>query len=154
MKITKKEFNSLYSDDITKKEYDNIIVKIDRRFSEIMIALLSNPTKGWFDYGNCSYDSEESGGFFDPKRYEEGISIGGEYSELPEPFLDEFPTRWLWEDFQVEFTKEVTEHRKVLRLARTKRKESSEKLKLKKAKFRKSIEKKLTKEELKAIRFK
>jgi hypothetical protein len=154
MKITKKEFDSLYSDDITKKEYDRIINKIDNRFSEIMMTLLPNPTKGWFDYGNCNYDSEESGGYFDPHWYKEEIEIGGECSYLPDPFGEYIPTRWLWEDFQVEFAKEKAGHRKALEIAKTKKKKAAEKLKLKKEKLRKSIEKKLTKEELKAIKFK
>jgi hypothetical protein len=155
MKITKKEFDSLYSDNITKKEFDRIISKIDNRFSEIVLTLKpSLRTKGWFDYENCNYDSEESGGYFDLDWCKEVIEVGGEYSELPEPFSCGFPTRWLWEDFEVEFAKEVAGHKKALELSKTKKKQTAEKLKIKKAKLRKSIERKLTKEELKVIKFK
>ena len=36
-KITKKEFDKLYDDGITKKEYDEILAKIDNRFNYIPI---------------------------------------------------------------------------------------------------------------------
>jgi len=77
-KITQEEFNRLYSDDISKKEYDAIIAKIDARFSHIMLTLVPSlkKKKGWFDYGNCNYDSEVSGGFFDPEDYKKFIAVG------------------------------------------------------------------------------
>ena len=156
MKITKREFDSLYSDDITKKEYDRIIDKIDSRFSEIVLTLKPDlRKKGWYDYGNCSYDSEESGGYFDTQWYKDEIEIGGEYAYLPDPYGEYIPTRWLWEDgFEVEFSKEVAGHKKALELKKKKAKETAQKRKLEKVKLRKSIEKKLTKEELKIIKFK
>ena len=58
MKITKEEFDSLYSNNITKKNYDIIISKIDERFSEIIRKIIPNLNrKGWYDYGNCDYES-------------------------------------------------------------------------------------------------
>lgn len=156
MKITKEEFDKLYTDDITKKEFDRIIRKIDDRFGEIYLTL--NPDikkRGWFDYENCNYESEVSGGYFDHIEYKEYIGIGGEYSELPMPYEYEIPTRWLWEEnFGVEFKKEVSEYEKTIELKKKKVKVAEDKRKLKKEKLQKSIAQKLTKEELKIINFK
>ena len=156
-KITEKEFESLYNSNCTKQNYDKIISKIDDRFYEIVTTLVpSVKKKGWVDYGNCNYESEDSNGYFDPKEYKEEIYVGGEYCFLPEPYGcdNSFPTRWLWEDFEKEFkssverfNREETDEKELKKLKREKRKE----LKLK---FRKIIESKLTKEELKYVKFK
>ena len=79
MKITKEQFESLYSDKITKKEYDHIISLITDRFSEICKKIIKHHNDMWFDYGNCDYYSENSGGYFDPKEYKNFIEIGGEW---------------------------------------------------------------------------
>lgn len=110
LKITKELFDSLYSENITKKEYDRIINLIDNRFADIVLLLRpSLKNKGWFDYGNCSYDSscdsEGFRGYFDLINYKENIDIGGEYCGLEPKIHDgdgyynnSFPTRWLWTD--------------------------------------------------------
>ena len=156
MKITKAEFDKLYTDDISKKEYDAIISKIDERFQEICEVIL--PEKyAWYDYGNCEYDTEESGGCFDIHEYKSTISIGGDDAFLPEPYLGDgncFPTRWLWEDFEDEFKTEV-ENSKLNRLKlKEAAKVKKQNLKNEMAKFKQLIKSKLTKEELKYISFK
>lgn len=146
-KITKAEFDSLYDDNISKKKYDAIIAKIDTRFYEIVSFMAPRVNEG-----------EDSGGYFEPEDYKEEIAVGGSWAELPPPYDYEsdnsFPTRWLWEDFEEEFKREV---------AKAKQKEVSEKLnakqkrddlKARKATMRPIIEAKLTKEELKYITFK
>lgn len=62
--ITKEEFDSLYTDEITVKKYNEIIKKIDKRFAEICISFLDLTSQGWFDYDN-HYDCGDCGGKFD-----------------------------------------------------------------------------------------
>lgn len=166
MKITKEQFDKLYSKDVSKKEYDNIISKIDERFAEICNKILLKNPRRWYDYANCDYNSENSNGYFDPEEYKLEIAIGGEYASLPEPFYSYpyedknsylencFPTRWLWEDFEKEFKTQVKKYKleilKEKEMAKNKRLE----LKNKKSEFKKIIQSKLTKEELKYIKFK
>jgi hypothetical protein len=162
MKIAKERFDKLYSEDITKKEYDRIIDDINGRFAEIVYKL--NPEikhKGWFDYGNCNYDSSVSGGYFDPEKYKQFIEVGGEeHSGFPEPYnmcegyYNGFPTRWLWEDFEEEMLKTVNECKQKKINDKIKAKIKKEELKKKKAEFKEIITSKLTKEELKYITFK
>jgi len=159
MKITKEEFDRLYVDPhtITVREYNSIIDKVDDRFAEVVKTLL--PTiqkKGWFDYGNVDYESENSHGHFDPKEYKEMIKVGGQYSQLPEPYEcgNEFPTRWLWEEnFKDEFDKAVEDYRIKDLKEKEQKKQKLDLLNERKKKFRKIIESKLTKEELRYISF-
>lgn len=157
MKITESEFLELYSDKITKKRYDEIIAKIDLRFAEIMFVMCpALKRKGWFDYGNCNYDAEESGGYFDPENCEKVIEFAGENYTVPEPYESyrSFPTSWLWQDFEEEFHAEVQKFKDEKEQEKQTAKMKREALKVKKAEMRKIIESKLTKEELKFITFK
>lgn len=162
--ITKEQFDKLYSNDITKKEYDEIISLIDTRFCKIMEIIHPNRDKRmWFDYENCNYDDEKSEGFFDIKKYKDNIYIGGECINFPEPYANYgwlgagFPTRWLWTDddeilneFQIQIKKWEIEELEKKKLA----KQKLEELKQKKEKIKKTIESKLTKEELEHVLFK
>ena len=153
-KITKEEFLSLYNPKITKHRYDVIIDKINDRFSEIVLTMIPNVTKkGWFDYGNCGYDGDGYAGRFDPSEYKEEIIVGGEYCFLPEPYGcdNSFPTRWLWEDFEDEFNKEVTKFLSDKERKKLESKQKREALKIKKAAIWESVKQKITKEELKYI---
>ena len=111
MKITKEEFDSLYSDSITKKNYDAIVDKIDERFGEIVEILIPKmDARGWYDYGNCSYDSDRDAGYFDTDEYKNHIVVGGNSASLPMPYYGQensFPTRWLWQDFEEEMKRTV-----------------------------------------------
>lgn len=162
MKITKEEFYKLYSDTVTKKEYDEIISKIDKRFSEICLKIIPRNHRSWFDYGNA----HEEKGYFDPHEYNSFINVISEYSHLPEPYysnpfknktingINGFPTRWLWEDFEGEFNARVAEYEEKETQAKIKAKNRREDLKARKAEMKKIISSKLTKEELKYIKFK
>ena len=158
MKITKEEFDSLYSDDITKKQYNYIISKIDKRFGEIVYFMAGNKRKNhhWFDYSNGDSRAEIDG-YFDPIDYKEYISINDYFPSLPEPYysLDySIPTRWLYEDFEEEFTREVEECKVKVEEKKKKAKEKREALKIKKTEMKEQIKAKLTPEELKFIKFK
>src|SRR6185295_14907449 len=106
MKITKEKFDRIYDENISKKEYDQIIEEIDERFFEITRAISKKNPEMWIDYSNCNYGHDDcSDGRFDPEDYKEFIYIGGEFVNIPKPYGydNSFPTRWLWEDFEQEF---------------------------------------------------
>ena len=151
-KIKKGEFDNLYSKDITKKEYDRVINKIDVRFSEIMTTLVpSLKEHGWFDYDNNLKDRE---GYFDTSGYKIKIDVGGEGFELPEPFGVSIPTRWLWEDYKEEFKSEVIQYEELKNKLKEHNKMYRDKLKAKRKLLKESIKSKLTKAELNIIKFK
>ena len=117
--ITKEQFDSLFDDNITKKEYDSTIGQINRRFSEICEKFLkTSPYRpSWYDYDTANLHDEAIDGHFDPKRYKETIYITGEYIGLPPGYFDfEFPTRWLWEENWEQEMNETT--RKISRKGR------------------------------------
>jgi hypothetical protein len=153
--ITKKDFESLYDPKITLRKYNEVVSKIGERFSEIVLTIIPGVTKkGWFDYGNCGYESGESGGEFDLDEYKEEITVGGDYAFLPRPYGDNnsFPTRWLWEeDFKKEFDREVSKHQSDEEQKKLTLKQKREALKEKKLKIWESVKQKLTKEELKYV---
>jgi len=107
--ITKKQFDLLYSDDVTKKEYDAIIRQIGERFDEICRKFIrkTNKSRAWYAYGNWEWYGSE--GFFDPAEYQEYIEISGEWIEPPPGYDLAFPTRWLWEENWEKEMKQVSE---------------------------------------------
>lgn len=155
--ITKEQFDSLFSDEITKKAYDKIIAQIDQRFQEICskFVTLKKGNYSWYSYGNLDYDSEEDNGYFDPEEYKEEIAIGGEYIELPAGYDDRFPTRWLWEEnWQEEMLKVSQDYENELELEKQKAKKIKEEKKKKLDALKASIKSKLTPAEFKIISFK
>lgn len=153
--ITKEQFDFLFSDSITKKEYDAIIAQIDKRFEEICEKFLKKTSKSWYVYGNFSYKDENSEGCFDPEEYKEWVEIGGENINSPPGYDLAFPTRWLWtEDFEDEMKRESENYKKKMECKKQKDKEQREKRKAQIEVLKSSIKAKLTKEELKIIKFK
>lgn len=142
--ITKEQFLKLKDPNITKGEYNSIINSIADRFTGIMWDICSS--LGWWDYRNE---------VFYPENYDvdDDITLDGEYS-IPEPYDNGIPIRWLWEDYREEFDKNVLEYENEKKLAKQKAKEKREKLKAKKQEMKQIISQKLTKEELKYIKFK
>jgi len=164
MKLTQESFNKIYSQDISKREYDEIIKEIDDRFGDVV--MLVNPSikknGGWFVYGNCDYNSRTDEGCFEPDEYNEYITVGGE-GKFPEPYCNSdegfgyICTRWLWmedseilNEYNAEVEKAILEYIHKKEMGKQKR----ETAKLKKAEMKKIITAKLTKEELKYISFK
>lgn len=156
MKITKEEFDSLFSIDITKRKYDEIIDRINSQAFEIFKEILTLQNRDyknfyWFDYDN--FDPDGPDGFFDPEKYKENIFFAGDFKQFP-VYGNYFPTRFLWEDFESEVLKETKE------AIDQQKKENQEKIKKiqekeeKRKKIIESIQSKLTKEELKLIKFK
>lgn len=164
MKITKQQFEKLYSDDISKKEYDEIISLIDERFGEVVVLVYPKITagSGWFVYGNYDDNSEKDEGFFDLKEYKNKIEIGGRCS-FPAPYNEVgngngyIPTRWLWtEDAEIlkEFNAEIKKYKEIEIKEKEAAKRKREEKKIQKQKMKELIKAKLTKEELKYISFK
>ena len=156
--ITIEQYNYLFSGEITKKQYDQIISKINNRFIEICEKFLKkNKSNAWYAYGNVSYKDEnlDGFGFFDPLEYKENIAIGGEHIDPPMGFGLSFPTRWLWEDsFEAEF-KEISQNtKKNMRLKKQNEKQRRETRKQEVTILKESIISKLTSQELAVIRFK
>lgn len=157
--ITQEQFESLYCDNITKKQYDNIIQQIDKRFVEICnvfcVKMKGYEDQAWFDYDNCTYEGDNSGGHFDEEEYREYIRIGGEWIDPPEGYDAEFPTRWLWEqNFEKELKETIKKHQQKNRAKKKKIKERKEAKKQRYQILHASIRKKLTPEELQVIEFK
>jgi len=154
--ITKDQFDSLFDENIKKKDYDEIIRLIDERFEEICERFLIKKNRSaWYSYGNLSYTDEDDEGFFDPHDYKEFIEVAGEYIEGPPGYDLSFPTSWLWAENWEQEMKETSECslktiQKEKEVAKKKREDRKDNL----ARLRISIESKLTPEELKAIKFK
>jgi len=154
--ITKEQFYSLYSDDITKKQYDKIIEKIDERFTEICkrFVIKTDKYEPWYDYGNAIFEDETSKGFFDPQEYKSDIRIIGEHLNPPPGYDWSFPTRWLWEDFEEELKQTVKNFKEQEKARKEKQKKQREERKEQVKILRESIKSKLTPQELKIIKFK
>jgi hypothetical protein len=160
--ITKAEFDSLYSNNILKSEYDRIIQKIEKRVWYIWTNLLriSKRSLKWWDFDTEL--NEDSPGYFSPTRYKERIRLIGEFSrQYEDPYYYEysnsFPTEFLWtndEIWQSEVLKNIGETITKQKLEKQEAKEKREALKLKKAEMKAWITSKLTAEELKFITFK
>lgn len=153
-KLSKEEYYKLWDDSISKREYDSILVKIDYRFNYIMKTICTK--LDWYDYDN---GWEGRSGHFEPNTYykdeDSYIIFDGEYS-LPPPYdsCPDIPIRWLWEDFEEEFKREAEEEKKKILDKKNKAKAARLDFKLKKESMREIIKNKLTKEELKFVKFK
>jgi hypothetical protein len=161
MKITKEEFDSLFSDDISKKKYDDIIHRIDVRVKEVWknILKLQGRKLDWYDYDNgCGRDNngDPIDGSFDPISYKENITFSGEWSgrDYDMPYNDYIPTNFLWEDYEEKVLKDIQAY-KDNEIAE-KIKVAAKRLELKEHRkaIIESIKSKLTKEELRFIKFK
>ena len=151
MKIDRKDFEALLDENISKKRYDEIIESIDQRFWEIMIKLCSKLE--WADYAN-GYRNRN--GEFCPQEYREEIEVMGAFI-MPEPYSSSmsFPTRWLWEDtFKQEFDKEVKAYKDSEKVKKAQAKLKAQARKAEVEKLKASIKTKLTKEELRIVKFK
>ena len=155
-KITKKEFDSLYNPKTTVQKYNEVLSKIEERFSEIVLTIIPGISKkGWYDFGNCGYEGDGHKGNFDLDEYKKEITVGGDYASLPEPYDcdNSFPTRWLWEeDFKKEFDREVSKHQLFVEQKKLTSKQKRDALKEKKSKIWESVKQKLSAEEIKYIR--
>ncbi len=153
MKILKEQFDRLTSDDITKKDYDTLVKDIHSRVNEI-VMFMCNKNFDWYDFSNEG-GTESSPGWFDPVWYKDFVEITG-HIKFPPPYDNPlgFPTRWIWEDFEEEFKRDVDGYVDVVKERRAAEKAKREARKAEKAKMIEVIKSKLSKEELKFIKFK
>lgn len=146
MKITKEQFESLHDVNITKKQHDEILSLIDDRFVEICKIFLIMKKDSWFDYNS-------ENGCFDIN-WKEYIPITGDWIK-PRPGYDlDFPTRWLWEDFEDEMKDTIKKTEDAIFAAKLHKKQVAMEREERVALLKKSIESKLTPEELKIIKYK
>lgn len=154
--MTKEQFDKLYSPDVTKREYDEIIEVIDQRVDEIVKVMVPDLRKkgGWYDYDNLDYDDEGHRGHFDINKYKEIVYLNGQIN-FPEPYFENaFPTRWLWEDFESEFRAEVEKDKTQKATEKERKQHAAQKAEEKRFQMTAQIRAKLSKEELKYIKFK
>lgn len=164
MRITKEMVDSLSNPDITKRQYDEIIAYINTRTIYIWESLikLSKRKLNCFTFSNdVDYaDGRSSGGTFDPDEYDEWIEIVGEFSYIHDKYYEYntgFPTKFLWmddADWKNEVLTNIKESKELEESEKRKTKESREAKKIKSKEMREIILGKLTKEELKYIKFK
>lgn len=154
--LTQEEVLSLGSDDITKKNFDTIMEKIDARFSYVLGKAMSLMDRrvDWFDFENVD-ESEEGRGVFDPEDYAENISFVGKFA-IPKDTLypESIPTRWLWENFEDALVAEIATHAQKVASANMKKAQADKVAKEKRDAVVAQIKKKLTAEELSYICFK
>lgn len=154
--ITKEMFESLYSDSILKKEYEQIKKECSYRASNIMMLIHPKIKQngGWFVFSNYN---DHSDGFFDEHEYKEWIRFDGDFKVLPEPYIDSIPTYWLWtsnEDILKEFNSEVAKYKEEVEKEKSRKIEKAKAKKEAKKLLIASISSKLTPQELKIIKFK
>jgi hypothetical protein len=113
--FSKEEAAKLFDDNISVKENKELIKKADLRFSYIMetMAAIIGRKFDWFDFDN--ENSSDNGnpirGYFDPEDYSDNISFVGKSIATKNKDFDkyeyDFPTKWLWTNFEAELQEEV-----------------------------------------------
>lgn len=152
MKIPKADFDRLTSDSITKKDYDILLKCISSRVHEIVMFMCGGKYK-WYDFAN--EDGEGKPGWFDPVWYKDDIELTGSFT-FPDPYFNppSFPTRWIYEDFEEEFKRTVEGNAEVVKKQKAEEKAKREARKAKREEMITLIKSKLTKEELRFVKFK
>lgn len=113
--FTKEEAAKIFDENISVKEQKELIKKADFRFAYIMetMSTIIGKKFDWYDFEN--EDSSDNGnpirGYFDPEEYSEHISFVGASKSIKNDDFDnykyDFPTIWLWTNFEKELQKEV-----------------------------------------------
>ncbi len=162
MPVSKELVAKLNDENITRKEYRQIIEQIGNEVNEIWRWICKESRRGldWWAFRNdvsYGHGNGSSGGEFDPQEDVEWIEIGGEadYCDLPGYlYNDGFPTSFLWEDYKPIVKAHLAEIKKKHKEAEAIRKKNEKLLKTNYTKMVASIKGKLTKEELSIIKFK
>ena len=163
--IPKETIDRLYDLNIPKREYDKIISEIGDRTRYIWkeICSLSKRKMHWWAFSNdveLRSGDGSTGGEFDPEEYKDFIRIIGDIDEICDGYYaydNEFPTYFLWmedEEWQKEVLENIKESANKIKLEKEKNKRKREERKRKQAEMMVVIKNKLTKEELKYIKFK
>ncbi len=162
MQITKELVEKLKTDDITKKEYNEVVAAIGNKVDEIwrLIIRASGRKLDWYAFQNdVSYGrgNGSSGGEFDPETDMKEIMLKGEFTDVKDGLYDHydyhysFPTEFLW----LENYKEIVfKHLEECKTKSENKKNKQKKVKEDKGRLVNSIKSKLTPEELKVVQFK
>lgn len=163
MIITKELIEKLSYENITKKEHDNILEALSKKTNTIWLHIcnVSNRKLEWWAFSNdlsLGHGNGSTGGNFDPVNDKEFIRIDGENHRINDgfyPFDGGFPTEYLWnEDYEGLIDDEIKKAEKQKKEFVEKNENKKEdKEKQKKIKID-AIKQKLTKEELKFVKFK
>lgn len=168
--IAKERVNKLCDYNISKREYDEIIDEINNRVSKIWreICKISKRRVKWHAFRNDvelgagpiwrAYGS--TGGSFDPRADVEFIELGGDYDydyDRDGDYAHGFYTRFLWTEDEVwkqEVIETIESNKRKFEIEKQKKKEKELTVKAERDRIVAIIKSKLTKEELKYIRFK
>jgi hypothetical protein len=105
------DFKQIFNENIMLKKHNQLIGKIEERFSYIMnqLSLIVGYNWSWFDFDN--ENGEYQRGYFDSTRYKEFVYFVGEKHNEKNPeyikYDNFFPISWLYEDFEEGLTEEV-----------------------------------------------
>jgi hypothetical protein len=163
--IAKERVNKLYDYNISKREYDEIIDEINNRVSKIWMEIckISKRRVKWHAFRNdveLGDGNGSTGGSFDPRADVEFIELGGDYDydyDRDGDYAHGFYTRFLWTEDEVwkqEVIETIEANKRKLKIEKQKKKEKELTVKAEHDRIVAIIKSKLTKEELKYIRFK
>ena len=147
-KIDKELFDKAVKGDILKKDCSALEEKIGKRFYYIaeFLSSFEGGRLEWIDY-TSGYGEHD--GDFDFSSYEEYIPYEGAF-EFPDPYnwFGEFPTCWLWEDFEDEVIENINKEKEKKKEKNRKQEERREYLK----DLAEKMKKKLSKDEIAAVK--
>jgi len=153
-KIEKEVMDQVFSGTLTVKEQNKILEKVSDRCDYIVRKAfeIQGLIVHWWDFDNEG-GKDGSSGYFDPEQYEEEFYITGDFGGHTSDciYLNVFPTKWLWNDFEDELIKEIESQRKSILSEKIKQKAKNVERKQKKDKLIESALSKLTSEEIKAL---
>lgn len=156
--VPKQEFDLFSSDDITVGKRNKIEQKINERFSYIVETIFKTFDKkcDWYDYDNGSANQDDPPGYFDADRYKNTVFFTGEWRGSLIGFEDNsFPTKWLWiDDIENIIQKEINQRKQLILKKKKQTQQARQDRQINIEAMKKQIISKLTKEELKCIRFK
>lgn len=164
--IPKERVDSLFNTKvITKAEYDEIIENISDRVHHIWSNLckMNGRQIEWYAFSNDIEDHNGNGitgGHFDPYEHKDWIELIGDFDRIKaEEYIynDGFPTKYLWtqdDKWKAEVIENYEYSINKAKLDKEAKKNGRLNLKNKKEEMKNIIKSKLTKEELKFIKFK
>jgi len=117
-KLDKDLMDKLFDGSITIKQANELNGKIIDRCNYIVRTIVNIwgkwDDRSWWDFDNEG-GNDGSKGYFDPVRYRNEVEFTGEwYGSCELNYYGNgkvFPTKWIWEDFEEELTKEVAEYK-------------------------------------------
>lgn len=164
LEITKNDVLLLDDNDISRRKYCDIIDKISDRVDDIWRKIISMSGRKlvWYAFLNdveLGSGNGSTGGEFNPSTDSEFIELIGEYSKFDNDYYkynEGFPTRFLWTEdvvWQAEVLKNIEESKEKKKTDKAKKVVEKVTEKEKRIKTITEIKSKLSKEELKYVKF-